>query len=66
MCIVYTQYWFIIVFKFCKIVDGTKDPNKVKESAQFETVWHPQFQQQPVSNSHYFCVPSNINTIIGL
>lgn len=51
---------------FRKIVDGAKDPNKVKEAAHFETVWHPQLQQQPVSNSCYFCVPSNINTIIGL
>lgn len=46
---------------FRKIVNGPKDPNKVKEAAHFETVWHPQLQQQPVSNSHY--LPSNINTI---
>jgi len=49
---------------FFKLVDGAKNPNKVKEAAQFETVWHPQLQQQPVSNSNYFCVPSNINSII--
>ncbi|XP_015365167.1 PREDICTED: YTH domain-containing family protein 3 isoform X2 [Diuraphis noxia] len=28
-------------------VDGAKDLNKVKEAAHFETVWHPQLQQQP-------------------
>lgn len=51
---------------FRLIVDGAKDPNKVKETAHFETVWHPQLQQQPVSSSNYFWVPSNINTTIGL
>jgi len=41
---------------FCKIVDGPKDPNKGKEGAHFETAWHPQFQQQPVSKINFFFV----------
>ncbi|XP_027851377.2 YTH domain-containing family protein 1 isoform X2 [Aphis gossypii] len=32
-------------------VDGPKDPNKVKEGAHFETVWHPQLQQHPTYNN---------------
>lgn len=40
----------LINFVCCPTVNGQKDHNKVKERGQYETVWHPQIQQQPVSH----------------
>lgn len=43
----------IFVFACYLTVNGPKDHGKIKERGPYETAWHPQVQQQPVSNCYY-------------